>query len=270
MQESKKTEIREIRPEDGAELVRLWRRVFEDPPELAQAFLRLLPGMGGGVCAMHDGQLAGAAYIVTGFTVNDLRAGYLYAVAVQPEFRGLGLGKALTKAAAKLGKDLGADFICTLPARASLYGWYEGLLDLRCTLFRRVERFAAKPGLSVIEIDAADYNARREALLPDTPHMTLSPAAADYEGFACRLFGGGLYAVGGAVAAAYQSDEGAYIRELLCPVPAQRRAIAEAVGAAMGCERVTLLSPGTKEDRPFLAAGAGFLPENCVWNLAFD
>ena len=270
MQESKKTEIREIRPEDTEELVRLWHEVFADPEELAACFLRLLPGMGGGVCAIHNGQLAGAAYVVTGFTVGELRAGYLYAIAVHPAYRSLGLGKALTRAAAALGKNLGADFLCTLPANQSLYGWYEGLIGLRCTLYRKVERFASKAGLPVAALDAAEYNARREALLRGTRHMTLSDAAAEFERFSCCLFGGALYAVGDGIAAAYQNDEGAYIRELLCPDPAQRRAYAEAVGAAMGCESVTLLSPGTKEDRPFLMAEPGALPEARVWNLAFD
>ena len=270
MQESKKTLIREIRPEDTAELVRLWHDVFGDPPALAESFLRLLPEMGGGVCARIDGQLAGAAYVVTGFTVGTLRAGYVYAVAVQPAYRGLGLGKALTRAAAALGKRLGADFLCTLPANASLYAWYEEVIGLRCVLYRRVERFAAKPGLPVTALDATDYNARREALLRSTEHMSMNAAAAEYESFSCRLFGGRLYAVGDAIAAAYQNDEGAYIRELLCPDPEQRRAIAEAIGSAMGCEYVTLLSPETKEDRPFLMAEPDFLPDDCVWNLAFD
>ena len=270
MQESKKTLIREIRPEDAAELVRLWCRVFGDPEPIPQTFLGLLPEMGGGVCALHNGQLAGAAYVLTCFRVEGRRAGYLYAIAVHPEYRGLGLGKAVTRAAAALGKNLGADFLCTLPASLPLYGWYEGLIGLRCTLYRKVERFASKAGLPVLAISAADYNARREALLCGIPHMTLSEVAAEYEGFSCRRYGGALYAVGDGIAAAYQNDEGAYIRELLCPDPEQRRAIAEVIGSAMGCEYVTLLSPGTKEDRPFLMTEPGFLPDDCVWNLAFD
>ena len=52
--------------------------------------------------------------------------------------------------------------------------------------------------------------------------------------------------------------------------PYLRRAYAESVGAAMGCESVVLLSPGTPGDAPFLAAEPGALTPDCVWDLAFD
>ena len=40
---------RELRREDREALVSLWTRIFEDPPELAEAFLDLLPELGSGV-----------------------------------------------------------------------------------------------------------------------------------------------------------------------------------------------------------------------------
>ena len=271
MQESKrKTEIREIRPEDAPALIALWHRVFEDPEALAAEFLRLLPGMGGGVAALADGALAGAAYIVTGLRVGEKRAAYLYAVAVHPEYRGLGLGKSLTQAAAGLGRARGADFVCTLPASGSLYPWYEELIGTRCALYRKKEDLPARPGPAVSPLSAAAYHARREALLADRPHLTLSAAAAAYERFNCRCFGGDFFAVGDGIAAAYREGNRALIREVLTPDASRRRVCAAAAAAAMGCDRLTLFSPGCPEDEPYLAAEPGVLSSDCVWNLAFD
>ena len=265
-----KTEIREIRPEDREALIALWHRVFEDPEELPAAFLDLLPDLGSGTAAFAEGRLAGAAYIVTAQRVGDKRAAYLYAVAVHPEYRGLGLGGALSRFAARLGKERGADFVCTLPAEPSLYAWYEGLIGTRCILHRREEKLPSRPGPAVKALTPDDYNARREALLQGTEHMALSPAAAAYEAINCRCFGGDLYAVGDGIAAAYREGRQAVIRELLCPDAAQRRVSAAAVADAMGCTHARLLSPGGAEDLPFLAAEPGMLGPDCVWNLAFD
>ena len=76
--------------------------------------------------------------------------------------------------------------------------------------------------------------------------------------------------MGDGICAAYRQGAEACVRELLCPDPTLRRAYAESVGAAMGCESVVLLSPGTPGDAPFLAAEPGALTPDCVWDLAFD
>ena len=92
--------LREPLPQDSEQLKELWCDAFGDPPELVDAFLPLLPGMGCGCVAEHDGRILGAAYLIHGFTLlrpgkPSLRCGYLYAVAVRPEARGRGLGAAV-------------------------------------------------------------------------------------------------------------------------------------------------------------------------------
>lgn len=272
MQETtkRKTEICEIRPEHSAGLIKLWHRVFGDPEALAASFLRLLPEMGGGVAAFADGELAGAAYIVTGLTVGRKRAAYLYAVAVYPAFRGLGLGRRLSAAAAELGRARGADFVCTLPAEAGLYEWYESCIGTRCALYRRREEIPAREGPEPMLLSPAAYNARREELLVGLPHLSLSDAAIGYESINCRCFGGGLYAVGGGIAAAYVEEGRAVLREVLCPDPSDRPGLAAAAAGFLGCRSALLYSPGGPEDEPYLAAEPGSLDAGCVWNLAFD
>lgn len=265
-----KTQIREYGPEDGAALVALWHRVFEDPEALSVCLLRILPELGGAVVAEADGVIAGAACVITGLRVGDRRAAYVYAVAVLPEYRGLGLGKALTKAAAALGKKLGADFVCTLPASLPLYGWYEELIGVRFALYRRKERFPVRPGPDVRELSAEEYNERREALLAPLPHLTLSAPAMHYQQLFCRELGGGLYAVGDGIAVVYREESRGLVWELLCPDPAMRRVYAAAAAAFVGAEQTVLFSPSGKDGEPYIAAEPGFLPEGCIWDLAFD
>lgn len=260
--------IRPVRPEDAGALASLWHRVFGDPEELALAFLERLPALGGGVTAERNGELLGAAYAVTDFTLGELRAAYLYAVAVLPEARGKGLGGELTRRAAALGRGLGADLVCTLPAGNGLYSWYEKLLGLRCALYRREERIPCRPGPRPRPLSPEEYGERRELLLAGRPHVRPGPTALAYEKRNCRCFGGDLLEIGGGLAAASLEDGEARIRELLAPEGADRAALAAAVGAFLGAKEVLFYTPAEKGE-PYLAADRPF-PRDFVWNLALD
>lgn len=260
--------IRRVRPGDAPELAGLWHRVFSDPEELALHFLRLLPELGGGVAAERDGSLLGAAYVVTDALLDGQRVGYLYAVGVLPEARGRGLGMVLTREAAALGKSLGAELLCTLPAEAGLYGWYEKLLGLRCALYRREELLPSRPGAAVSPLTPEEYGLRRERLLQGRPHLRPGQALLRFEKENCRCFGGDLLSAGDGLAAASREGERTLIRELLAPEGEDPRDLAAAVGAALGSGEVMLLGPG-EEGRPYLAADRP-LPPGCVWNLTLD
>ena len=260
--------IRQVRAEDTSELAALWHRVFGDPEKLALAFLAELPALGGGVCAEEDVKLLGAAYAVTDFTLDGRRAAYLYAIGVLPEARGRGLGKRLTREAAALGRELGADFVCTLPANAPLYPWYEKLIGVRCALYRREERIESRPGEKPLPLSPEAYGLRREELLRGKPHVTAGPASLRYEKENCRCFGGDLYAVGGGIAAASVDEGETCIRELLAPAGEDVHALAAALGTHLGTERVLLLSAAA-EGQQYLAAEVP-LPSDLIWNLTLD
>ena len=260
--------IRPVRPSDAGTLAALWHRVFGDPEELALAFLELLPELGGGVTAEERGKLLGAAYAVTDLSLGERRAAYLYAVAVLPEARGLGLGKELTRAAAALGRERGADFVCTLPANAGLYPWYERLIGTRWVLCRREERFSAAAGPAVRPLSPEDYGRVREELLAGRCHMRPGLSVLRYEKANCRAFGGDLLAVGAGIAAAYREGEETLIRELLAPAGADRGTLASAVAAHLGTGQALLLSPAPS-GTPYIAADRP-LPADCVWGLALD
>lgn len=263
------TELREIRPADESALVELWCRVFGDPASYVEEFFRILPEIGGGVAAIENEVPVGAAYMITALELcegeSSPRCGYLYAVAVDPAARGRGLGGRLSQAAAALGRARGAELICTLPAEPGLYAWYEKLIGVRCALYRKQHELESRPGLVPQPMSAADYGRRREALLRTLPHLRLSEAAMRLEEANCRAFGGGLYAVGDGIAAAYVSDDVTEVRELL-GAPSEAAA---AIGAALGTQRVRLWLPAESGD-PYLAFAPAELPPGTVWNLAFD
>ena len=263
------TEIREIRPEDRAALVALWHQVFGDSVSFVEEFFRILPEIGSGVAAVENSVPVGAAYMITALELcegeRSRRCGYLYAVAVDPAARGRGLGGKLSQAAAALGRANGAELICTLPAEPGLYAWYEKLLGVRCALYRQRWVLDSRPGPEPQPLGAAEYARRREALLRGRPHLRLSEAAMRLEEANCRASGGFLCAVGDGIAAVYVNGDTAEIRELLGAPPEA----AASLGAALGTKAVQLWMPAASGE-PYLAFAPADLPENTVWNLAFD
>jgi len=261
--------IREIRPEDHPALAALWQSVFRDPGVCAEEFLRFLPEMGSGAAAFEDSRVLGAAYMVTALHLHEggksRRCGYLYAVAVEPDARGRGLGAALSRAAAELGRARGAELICTWPAEPGLYPWYERVLGARCALYRTQHTLDSAPGPSVRPLDPAAYGPRREALLAGRPHLFCEPAALSFEAVNLAIYGGGLYAVGEGLAAAFVNGDVTEVVELLGAPPEA----AAAVGAALGTRRVRLWQSAVSGE-PYLVFVPDDLPPETVWNLAFD
>ena len=241
---------RELRQEDREALVSLWVRVFGDPAELAEAFWDLLPEMGSGAAIEENGRLLGAAYLVDGFTLvtpdaEPKKCGYLYAVAVEEQARGQGLGARLSRAAAEMGRARGAEFICTLPAEPSLYNWYASKLSLYYVNHRILYSSPATPPAKALS--AEEYGRRREELLAGCAHIRLSPPALEFQRKLCLCYGGGFYAAGDAIFCAYREGDGWRIPELLGKLPSGLQ----------------------EEEEPYICSDRALL-EGCVWNLSFD
>ena len=246
--------LREAVPQDAGPLTELWCGVFGDPPELVDVFFSLLPEMGSGCVAEREGRILAAAYLIHGFTLlrqgePPLRCGYLYAVATEPSARGQGLGSAVSRGAAELGRLHGARLLCTLPAEASLYRWYGDILSLKHRISRR--RLFCDRLPEARPLPASEYLSLREALLRDHPHVRPDAAAMEFEAALCRSCGGGLYAADGAIFCAYP-DEGAWVIPEFLPCSAEG------------------LLPGLRvESAPYLCSDLP-VPDGTVWNLSFD
>ncbi|MCR5663276.1 MAG: GNAT family N-acetyltransferase, partial [Oscillospiraceae bacterium] len=195
---------------------------------------------------------------------RERRVGYLYAVGVDERSRSLGLGSALSREAVRLGKEAGAELICTSPAEDSLFAWYEKTLGLRRTLRRRRIRLDSRPGISPEPLTPAEYGRRREALLAGRPHLRPGAQALDFQQDCLRLGGGGFFALGAGLAAACAEDGEALLAELLNASEED----AASLGASLGCARTTLLQPSETGER-FLAAAEPLAPES-VWSFLFE
>lgn len=267
--------LRPYRPEDIPALAELWRKTFGDGKHLIKEFFRLLPDMGIGVAAIAEGQVVGGAYAVTGLELLEagkppVMCGYIYAVAVDESCRGRGIGRALTLRAAELARRRGAELICTLPAEASLYPWYESILGVRRALDRTV-RPVKSEAAPCVRLSAEEYRLRRERLLEGRPHLRLSLPCLSFQQALCEEYGGGLFACGSGIAAAYTDGERSFIRELLCAGEAERARIAAATGAALGVSEVLVYEPARPgEGTAYIAAPPGTVPTDCQWNLSFD
>lgn len=266
--------IREYGPEDVAEIKSLWREVFHDPEALIDSFFELLPDMGTALTARLGGQLAGFACVIVGMELIDGEkrkpvVGYIYSTAVDERFRGRGIGGRLVKAAAEKARDREASLICVLPEEPSLYGWYSSRLGLDCALFRqrlRVESRAAEP---VMGLSSTEYMLWRENMLRAVPH--LHPSSFTLE-FARRFFeslGGGLYACGSGICAAYMEDGAAIISELISMDQGEIPNIAASIGAQLGASHAVYFIPAAQGE-PYIAARPGLIPPDAVWNLSFD
>ena len=266
--------IREYRTEDIPALSRLWEKTFEDSPALIADFFRLLPDMGTGLAAVQGGKIVGAAYVIMGMELlcgekKPAPGGYIYAVAVEESCRGSGLGSALTRAARDEALRRGAAFVCTLPASESLYGWYGELLGVKPALFRRTRRADCGALEPVMPLSVTEYMLWRENILRSQPHLHLSYPALEFQYRLCKAYGGGFFAVGSGICAAYLDGETALIRELLLMDEGEKSSAAASVGAEMGAKDFVLYSPAP-EGEPYIAALPGDIPADCVWNLSFD
>ena len=259
--------FRPYRRADGPELTALWVRIFGDPPELVEQFYTLLPWMGSCCVAEEAGKLKGMAHLLHGFTLlqPDARprgCGYLYAVAVEEDARGRGLGAELSRRAAGLGREQGAELLCTLPAEEGLYRWYGDVLSLNCRCDRRVYTAEELPR-GCFRISTAEYGYYREDILLNAPHVELNNAAMEFQAQLCLSYGGGLYRSESALFCAVKEGDGWLFPELLSFSPTRDRAASPVFAP-------DALPDGFRASvRPYLASAEPF-PEGFLWNLTFD
>lgn len=254
--------LRPYAPGDRADCGALWELAFGDPAALAEEFLALFGGAPGfGRVAERNGRVAAAAYAVPGLTVSrpgypDLPARYLYAVATHPDHRDRGLAADICRT---LRDDCFArgELLLTKPADTGLYGWYAEKIGAVPALPCDTRTVTTPCPGEVRPLSAAEYAARREALLSGTAHVRLPEALFVWEHLLHAHYGGGFFAVGDSVADAFFDGQRAEIAELLSPAPEQ------AAGALLrhfGAPAAEVTLPGSAA--PYVScAGAEGVPQ---------
>ena len=266
--------VREYVPADIPALTALWKKTFGDSEELIGDFFRLLPDMGTAVAAEKDGKIVGGAYVLTGMELRGRPGkapvcGYIYAVAVEEKYRHGGIGRELVEAAAEKAREREAAFVCTLPAEESLYKWYEDILGVKKALSCETRTVSPAPEEPCMKLTSSEYMLWRETMLRDRVRLHLSNTSLEFTRLLCEAYGGGLYACGSGICAAYLDGDACVIRELISMNSGECDRIAASVAAGLGAKRCEYRLPAA-DGTPYIAAEPGFVPADCVWNLSFD
>ncbi len=269
-------DVREYMPADIPALTDLWSRIFGDSRSLAASFFRLLPGMGSCFAAEKNGVLCGMASILTDLTLHcdeqEIRCAYLYAVAVEPRFRGKGIGAALSRAAKLHARQNGAELFTTLPAEPGLYPMYEKTVGTVFRLKRTGHTVAPcgdQPSSTVFfPAAAAEYNRKREELLKGETHLSVSDSSIAYLQALCREYGGDILLSEKAAAAC--TLEGGILRlaEILC-ADESREAAAARAAAQLHAEKAVFYLP-SDDGEDYISYDRNILPSRVIWNTAFD
>lgn len=244
--------LRAAEPGDEAALRGLWQAVFHDEEAVIDAFFDCLYAPEDVLLAEQDGELVSAAYLLRGVKLVSLEraapAAYFYALATRPDRRGRGLGRAITLSCIRTCAQRG-ETLCLMPGEESLRRWYAGFAGLHSfgTACRLESAAVPESKIETEEIGAADYAARREKLLSDTPHAALPTGFFRFQESLSRLGNGALLALHGAsgaegLACVERCDDTASAAELLWTDRAEEAAAA--VAAHFGAARCVARTPG--------------------------
>jgi GNAT superfamily N-acetyltransferase len=151
----------------------------------------------------------------------------IYGLAVLPDFRNCGIGKALTDELISFGRCAGYPAVVLCPSDDSLFMFYNTRTELRDWFYiseRRYEKSRPVGGyIELVGITPDEYGSVRENLLVGRPHIELNSDAISYQARLCQYFGGGLFRAdtpNGSACATIEAQPGGsvWVKELLAPV----------------------------------------------------
>ena len=209
------SDFRPSRREDLPRLRQLWKDCFGDTDAFLDRFFSTAYAPERSAVLTEDARLAGGAYWFDCF-LADKKLAYVYAVAIDPNRQGMGLGTTLMEAIHCRLRTAGYAGVLLVPGSEGLRRYYERFGYRTCS-FRPTE--VSLPALT--PITAEEYAALRRSLLPsngvvqEAENVAFLSALADF------------YRGGDSIAALSREDGSCL--ELLPPAPA-----GETVPYAMG------------------------------------
>ncbi len=270
------TIFREYRTSDVPAIISLWGRIFGDSYRTVSGFFSILPGIGSCFVAEQGGRICGMASVLTDLVLRcgdtSMKCAYIYAVATDDDFRDQGIGGTLSRMAAEFGKDNGAKIISTLPANEGLYAMYEKTIGLDKTLRRRkasaVSGHFDASASPMTCVSPEEYNRKREALLSNTAHISVSDKSIEFLRILCSDNGGDIYAGKNFCAAMYSADDEVFFTELICP-ESERTSILS-LGAAMKNRAGAFCYVPSDEGEKYISYSGDPVYHNPIWNITFE
>lgn len=270
--------LRTWQPQDKPQLKALWELSFGDDGEFIDAFFRAFLKKDTCVVAECDGKVVSAMYILANNMINPYRknllsAGYTYALATLPEYRGRGIGKAVYQAAnAKVLETHDMAFV--LPAEESLYPFYEEATGAKVSSIMREavltpeDLFGIEPTRAA-RIPAFQYFGMRESILSGLPHASFNDDMVDFmeDWFEPN---GDFFITEQGIAAVETVNGVCRITELLCP-DTDGMAVIAGVAAYHKADEYIVRSPfffdGPGKKKPVML---GVLKEEPDYPMPFD
>ena len=154
-------------PAPGSEphLRRLWQNAFGDPDAFLDDFFRTAYSPARCLCAWEDHRLLAAVYWF-GCTCREQRIAYLYALAVEEDCRGRGIGTVLMEKTHAVLASQGYAGVLLVPQQTRLQALYTRLGYSRGPEIGQWHCRAADEGTALRSLDAPAYAAARRAYLP--------------------------------------------------------------------------------------------------------
>ena len=268
--------FRDVHFRDTPYLKRFWQSVFPHSESALGAFFESYVDIHLCALAQSPTKLAAMGFL---FPVGELiqpdapavQCALAYAIAVDPEFRGNGLGSQVVQQLLQIAEKHRFGALVVRPEGAELFEFYEKCgLQGSFGFTEKVVNVGALPasGATLVRLEVEDYRLRREALLLGTAHVAFDRRAVLFQS---RLLGdGGLFAVVGADGAelgvaAVELDGGALTaKELLLGCEADADAAVRAIADEFGCTTITVRMRG---ETPF---GLSNIAVNGYLGFAFD
>lgn len=213
--------IRKYIPNDKAQVSKLWSVVFEDSIEFIEFFLNSFSSCGNGYVCIHEDKIISMAFLLNDLSYNDIPCQYLYAVATDPSYRGMGIASNVINFAVEESKR-NHHIVLTSPAESNLVSWYQRTIGatplLTCSVCQMNKNDLGQNSnqLLLTRINGNEYLSKRETILSDKSHIIIGKKYMKLQEQLCTIYNGALIESGNNIAAVYPDGNELKCCELLC------------------------------------------------------